>query len=106
MTNDQRTYTGVSDMVETAAGGLEPSEHQGRQSPDLPGAEPTPSEESVPPSGSEHLAPDVAVTSPGSGTSESGAGGTTGTSGTMTQGSWGVRPLPANADKADPKRGA
>lgn len=106
MTNDQRTYSGVTDMVETAAGGLEPSEHQGRHSPDLPDAEETPSEKSIPPTGSEHVAPDVAVTSPGSGTSESGAGGTPGTSGTMMQGTWGVRPRPANENEADPKRGA
>src|SRR6185312_394076 len=68
MADNRRTYTGVADMAETAAGGLEPSEHQGRLPPDVPCAESTPAERSVPPSGSEYVAPDVGVTAPGSGT--------------------------------------
>jgi len=106
MADNRRTYTGVADMAETAAGGLEPSEHQGRHPPDVPGAESTPSERSVPPSGSEYVAPDVGVTAPGSGTSESGAGGGPASSGTMTQGTWGVRPRPDAEAEADPKKGA
>jgi hypothetical protein len=83
-----QSYSGFAAMGETAVGGLDPSEHQGAVSPDVPGAEPTPSEESIPPRGSGYTGEDVGATSPGSGTSISGAGGRPGPGGTMTEGIW------------------
>jgi len=88
MTYDKQTYTGFREMAETAVGGLDPSEHQGDESPDAPDAEPTPSEESIPPHGSGYVGEDVGATAPGSGTSVSGAGGRPGPGGTMTEGIW------------------
>jgi hypothetical protein len=94
MTYDKQTYTGFREMAETAVGGLLPSEHQGEESPDAPDAEPTPSEESIPPHGTGYTGEDVGATSPGAGTSVSGAGGRPGPGGTMTEGIWSKAELP------------
>ena len=83
-----RSDSGFAAMGGTAVGGLDPSEHQGVVPPDLPGAELTPSELEIPPRGSGFTGENVGATSPGSGTSISGAGGRPGPGGTMTEGIW------------------
>lgn len=101
----RREYTGRETMAETAVGGPLPDEHQSGDAPYRQPADPTPSEERIPSSGSGYVAPDVGATSPGSGTSQSGAGGTAATSGTMTQGTWGVTPRPKQENEASPTKG-
>lgn len=88
MAADEQRYSGFRDMADTAVGGLDPTEHQGDGDPDAPGAEATPSERSIPPHGTGYTGEDVGATSPGSGTSVSGAGGSPGRGGTMTEGIW------------------
>lgn len=86
MGSDKRTYSSVDTTALTA--NRDPSEHQGPVTPDAPGATPTPSEEAIPQRGSGYTGEDVGATAPGSGTSISGAGGTPGPGGTMTEGIW------------------